>query len=49
MKTTGGIDKNYINVIREEIDKFRMLYIEWINTFEKDGPDQIPDDWGLFV
>jgi hypothetical protein len=45
----NGIDKQYIEVIRKEIDKFRLLFIEWINTFEKEGEFQLPDDWGLFV
>jgi hypothetical protein len=39
-------DKDYINVVRSEIDKFRALFIEWVNTFEK---DEFKDSWGLFV
>ena len=45
----NGMDKQYIEVIRKEIDKFRLLFIEWINTFEKNNEFEIPDDWGLFV
>lgn len=41
-----GIDDEHIKVVRQEIDKFRTLFIEWVNTFDK---DEFADDWGLFV
>jgi hypothetical protein len=40
------VDKNYIVIVRQEIDKFRELFIDWVNTFEK---DEFKDEWGLFV
>ena len=39
-------DESYIMVVRAEIDKFRGLFIKWVNTFEK---DEFKDEWGLFV
>jgi hypothetical protein len=33
-------------VIRDEIDKFRELFKQWVATFEKDDCE---DEWGLFV
>jgi len=32
-------------VIRDEIDKFRMLFRHWVSTFER---DEFKDEWGLF-
>ena len=32
-------------VIRDEINKFRMLFRHWVSTFEK---DEFEDEWGLF-
>lgn len=42
----GDIDENHIMVVRNEINAFRLLFIEWVNTFEK---DEFTDEWGLFV
>lgn len=39
------LDKNYCNIIRDEIDIFRSLFKEWIATFIK---DEFEDEWGLF-
>jgi hypothetical protein len=33
-------------IIRDEIDKFRELFKQWVASFEK---DEYEDDWGLFV
>lgn len=35
-----------IKIIREAITKFRMMFIEWVATFEK---DEFEDEWGLFI
>jgi len=40
------VDESYIGVVRGEIDKFRLLFIEWVRTFEK---DEFSDAWGLFI
>ena len=39
-------DESHIRVVRDEIDKFRKLFVKWVNTFEK---DEFTDEWGLFV
>ena len=42
-----GINANdYISLIRNEIDNFRELFIEWVAGFDKN--EYIPDSWGLF-
>jgi hypothetical protein len=33
-------------IVREEIDKFRKLFKQWVSTFQK---DDIEDEWGLFI
>jgi hypothetical protein len=41
-----GADENHVAVLRDEITAFRMLFIEWVRTFQK---DEFTDEWGLFV
>ena len=40
------VENQYIEVVRAEIQQFRLLFVEWVKTFEK---DDFKDDWGLFV
>ena len=42
----GLKDIDYLDLIYEEIEAFRMLFVEWIKTFELWKYDE--DDWGLF-
>ena len=37
---------DYILLVRNTIDDFRLLFIDWVKTF--DINNYIPDDWGLF-
>jgi len=39
-------DKDYILLLRKEIDEFRLLFIDWVASF--DMWNYIKDDWGLF-
>ncbi|WPR70791.1 hypothetical protein SLW70_12730 [Flavobacterium sp. NG2] len=36
----------YIKLVREELDVFRTLFIEWVESF--DTTNHIWDEWGLF-
>jgi hypothetical protein len=36
----------YVQLIRKEIDEFRLLFIEWVESF--DTNNHIWDEWGLF-
>ena len=40
------IDEQYGMAIRNEIDKFRILFKNWVATFTK---DEFEDEWGLFI
>ncbi len=40
------IDIEYIDLLRNEIDKFRLLFIDWVAGF--DQWNYIKDSWGLF-
>jgi hypothetical protein len=42
----GILDKDYINLLRDEIEEFRLLFIDWVASF--DVWNYIKDDWGLF-
>jgi len=40
------IEDSYGLLIRDEIENFRTLFVQWIATFEKDFDDL--DEWGIF-
>ncbi len=42
----GIVEKEYGDIIRNEIEIFKELFRQWVNTFEK---DEFTDEWGLFV
>lgn len=37
---------DYLDLLRSEIEEFRGLFVEWVNSFDKS--DDIHDNWGLF-
>lgn len=37
----------YLKLLRDEIEVFRKLFVEWVNSFDK--TNDMKDDWGLFV
>jgi hypothetical protein len=39
-------DTEYIELLRNEIDEFRLLFIDWVGAF--DPWNYIKDNWGLF-
>ena len=46
MMTEGAIEEAHGLVIRDEINKFKELFKQWVSTFQK---DEFEDEWGLFV
>lgn len=42
----GFTDTEYLDLLRNEIEEFRILFAEWVKTFDK--WDYIIDRWGLF-
>ncbi|MOA56507.1 hypothetical protein D3C78_1805000 [compost metagenome] len=40
------VDEKYLQLLRDEIDNFRLLFIDWVNGFDR--TNDVPDDWGLF-
>jgi hypothetical protein len=44
-KIAEGFIEAHGMVIREEIDKFKLLFKYWVSTFER---DEFEDEWGLF-
>ncbi len=39
-------DVEYVALLRQDLDEFRLLLIEWITSF--DTNNHIWDDWGMF-
>ena len=42
----NGIEKKYVDVLKEEIAIFKTLFITWVKCFDKSNDH--PDDWWLF-
>jgi hypothetical protein len=43
----GILPEEYLRLLRKEIDTFRVLFKEWVKSFE--GCEKEGDGWGLFV
>jgi len=43
-----NIDDAYIQLLRNEIEEFRHLFIKWVQSFEIDTTKE-GDGWGLFI
>jgi len=46
LKTYGFKDVEYYQIVRDLIDEYRLLFIEWVDGFDKEN--YIIDRWGLF-
>ncbi|MFK7831771.1 MAG: hypothetical protein AB8B52_00710 [Winogradskyella sp.] len=42
----GYKDEEYLNLLRQDVEAFRILFAEWVNTF--DPWNYTIDRWGLF-
>ncbi len=41
-------DERYLKLLRDEIEAFRLLFLQWVASFEN-GTTKEGDGWGLFV
>jgi hypothetical protein len=48
LKLEGLVDVQYLQLLRNEIEAFRIIFLKWISGFEIDTTKE-PDGWGLFV
>jgi hypothetical protein len=46
LKMMGLSNNKYLQLLRDEIEEFRKLFLEWTQSFDK--TNDIPDGWGLF-
>ncbi len=46
LQMQGYPDTEYLDILRKEVDEFRVLFAEWVKTF--DCWNYITDRWGLF-
>lgn len=40
-------DADYIEVIRNEVDEFRKIFVEWVATFDRSN--NMGDEWGIWT
>lgn len=43
----GALPEEYLILLRKEIDAFRLLFRQWVKSFESSNKEG--DGWGLFV
>lgn len=41
--------KDYVKVLRNEMQEFRTLFAEWVATFDQMEREDYEDEWGLFI
>jgi hypothetical protein len=46
LKMMGFKETYYLDLIREEIENYRLLFVEWVRDFDK--WTYVVDEWGLF-
>ena len=44
--TEEWCSEEYVEMMRAEIEQFRLLFVEWIKSFDKSN--DYPDEWHLF-
>jgi hypothetical protein len=49
LKMFSGADKNYVKVLRDEMEIFREMFKEWVQSFGSMEKDDYEDEWGLFI
>jgi hypothetical protein len=49
LKMFSGADKKYVQVLRDEMEVFREMFREWVQSFSKLQKEDFEDEWGLFV
>lgn len=49
LKHMTKADKNYVRVLREEMEEFRELFKELVGNIHKMDKDDFDDEWGLFL
>ncbi len=48
IKYLGIVNEQYVQLLRDEIEAFRLLFREWVKTFDNNTTKE-GDGWGLFV
>lgn len=48
IKYLGIVNEQYVQLLRDEIESFRLLFREWVKTFDVNTTKE-GDGWGLFV
>ncbi|MCD6067102.1 MAG: hypothetical protein K0S33_1928 [Bacteroidetes bacterium] len=48
LKMSKGFDEQHVNMFRQEMEKFRMLFRDWIKEV-RNMEEDYEDEWGLFV
>ena len=41
-----GVEEKYTDVLRNEIEAFKKIFIQWVTSFNKEN--DLPDEWHLF-
>lgn len=46
LRMLGISEPHYLQLLRDEVEEFRLLFIDWVSGFDRSK--DVQDDWGLF-
>jgi hypothetical protein len=49
LKMYTSAQKDYVQILRSEMEEFRELFASWVKTFAKLDKEEYTDEWGLFL
>ena len=49
MKYESEVDQVYVQMLRDEMLKFRDLFVQWVKEINQMEHEEYTDEWGLFV
>jgi hypothetical protein len=49
LKLFTKAEKQYVQLLRTEMEEFRALFKEWVGTFKALEKEEYVDEWGLFL
>jgi hypothetical protein len=49
LKSLDSVDKKYVQLLRDDMIEFRLLFKEWVKEIKKMKKDDYYDEWGLYT
>jgi hypothetical protein len=49
LKAEENVDQQYVQLLRDEMLRFRELFVEWVKEINNMEEEDYEDEWGLFI